>query len=110
MTDSNNLGELEHLILLAVLRLEPHAYAVPVVEDIERNTGRTISKAAVYIGLARLERKGLLRSRLADPTPERGGRAKRYFHVQSEAIKLLRESRRGLLKMWVGLDSILGRQ
>ena len=101
------LGETEHLVLLAVLRLQPAAYGVPILEEIERRTGRELARAAVYIALSRLEEKGLLFSRLSDPTPERGGRAKRYFHVSDIAIPLLRQRRRGLLNMWRGLEGIL---
>jgi len=101
------LGETEHLVLLAVLRLQPVAYGVPILEAIERRTGKELARAAVYIALSRLEERGLLSSRLSDPTPERGGRAKRYFQVSDVAIPLLRERRRGLMNMWRGLEGIL---
>ena len=101
------IGETEHLVLLAVLRLQPAAYGVPIIEEIERRTGKELARPAVYIALSRLEEKGMLASRLSDPTPERGGRAKRYFHVSDIAIPILRERRRGLLNMWRGLEGIL---
>lgn len=108
MSDPGPLGELEQLVMLAVLRLGETAYGVPILEEIERQTGRALSRAAIYITLARLERKGYLSSSLADPTPERGGRAKRYFEVRSSGLDLLRDSRKGLLNMWRGLEAMLG--
>ena len=66
---------------------------------------RDVSHAAVYIALKRLEKKGLVTSSLADPTRERGGRAKRYFQVVPEALRRLRESRNALLSMWEGLET-----
>src|SRR4051812_28074532 len=68
------LGELEQIVLLAVLRLGDQAYAVPVLEQIERQTGRQVARGALYTALDRLEAKGCLRSRLGEPLAERGGR------------------------------------
>jgi DNA-binding PadR family transcriptional regulator len=68
-----------------------------------------MSRGAVYITLRRLERKGLLKSHLGEPTGERGGRARRYFQVEREAVQLLRDSRRGLFEMWRGLEGTLNR-
>lgn len=99
-----SLGEFEQMVLLACLHLESKAYAVPIIEEIEKRTGRSASHAAVYIALRRLEKKGLVDSSLADPTPERGGRAKRFFRVAPQAVDLLRESREALLAMWKGLE------
>ena len=107
MTDVSSLGEFEHVVLLAVLRLGDEAYAVPILDEIERCTGRSISRGSVYITLDRLETKGYLRSRLADPTPERGGRAKRYYALRPRAVEALKESRRALVAMWRGLERVL---
>ena len=104
----SSLGEFEHVVLLAVLRLGDEAYAVPILDEIERCTGRSSSRGSVYITLDRLETKGYLRSRLADPTPERGGRAKRYYALRPRAIAALRDSRRALVALWRGLDRVLG--
>ena len=108
MTGVSSLGEFEHVVLLAVLRLGDEAYAVPILDEIERCTGRSISRGSVYITLDRLETKGYLRSWLADPTPERGGRAKRYYALRPRAIAALRDSRRALVALWRGLDRVLG--
>src|SRR5438093_12938236 len=107
MTDVSTLGEFEHVVLLAVLRLGDEAYAVPIIDEIERCTGRSISRGSVYITLDRLETKGYLRSWLADPTPERGGRAKRYYALRPRAVQALKESRRALVALWKGLETKL---
>ena len=107
MTDVSSLGEFEQVVLLAVLRLGDGAYAVPVQEEILRCTGREVSRGSIYITLDRLETKGYLKSRLADPTPERGGRAKRYYTLRPRALDALRESRRALVALWSGLEGRL---
>ena len=94
-------------MLLAILRLEDEAYAVAVREEILRCTGRDVSRGSVYITLDRLETKGYLRSWLADPTPERGGRAKRYYALRPRAVQALKESRRALVALWKGLETKL---
>ena len=73
-TDVSALGEFEQVVLLSILRLGDEAYAVSIRDEILRCTGRDVSRGSVYITLDRLETKGYLQSRLADPTPERGGR------------------------------------
>ena len=105
--DVVNLGEFEHMVLLAIMRLGDDAYAVPVREEIVRCTGREVSRGSIYITLDRLETKGYLRSRLADPTPERGGRAKRYYVLRPRAVDALKESRRALVALWRGFETVL---
>jgi DNA-binding PadR family transcriptional regulator len=102
------LGEFEHMVLLAIMRLADDAYAVPVRDEIVRCTGRDVSRGSIYITLDRLETKGYLKSRLADPTPERGGRAKRYYSLRPRAVEALKESRRALVALWRGLETALG--
>lgn len=104
---SENLGEVEELVLLAILRIGEEAYGVPILEEIRERTGREVSRAAVYVALRRLRKKGLVSSRMSEPEPVPGGRAKRYFSVEPEGIELLSESRRELLKMWEGLQPVL---
>lgn len=101
------LGEFEQVVLLAILRLGENAYAVAVRDEILQCTGRDVSRGSVYITLDRLETKGFLRSRLADPTPERGGRAKRYYELRPRAVDALKESRRALVALWRGLERVL---
>ena len=101
------MGAFEQLVLLAVLRLGERAYGVAVVEEIAARTGRDPSRAAVYIALRRLAEKGLVRSELSAPTPQRGGRAKRYYRVEPRGIDELAQARRDLLEMWKGVRPLL---
>jgi PadR family transcriptional regulator PadR len=103
------LGDLEHLVLLALVRLGDESYGVPILDEIAVRTGRPISRAAVYIALRRLEAKGLLRSRLGEATPERGGRAKRYFRITRPGLRQLHTSREALVAMWDTIESKLER-
>ena len=98
------LGEFEQMVLLSILHLGDEVYGVPIVDEIERRTGRTVAPAAVYITLRRLEQKGLLSSWMSDPTPERGGKARRFVKVTRAGLTLLRESRQLIDQMWKGLD------
>jgi len=102
-----SLGEFEQLVLLAIVRLGSEVYGVPVVAEIEARTGRSVSRAAVYIALRRLESKGLVTSRMADPTPERGGRAKRLFRMEPAGVASLRDARHALLSMWQDIEPVL---
>lgn len=101
-----SLGELEQQVLLALLRLKGESYAVPIAECLQTEVGRDVSPTAVYVVLRRLEKRGFLTSRMGDPTPERGGRARRYFHIQPTAIPVLRASRNALLTLWDGLEPV----
>lgn len=98
------LGEFELVVLLGVRQLGDRAYGVPVREEIVHRTGRAVARGAVYVTLDRLARKGYLRSRLADPTAERGGRPKRYFELTARGNRALRESLSALERMRDGLS------
>jgi DNA-binding PadR family transcriptional regulator len=98
------LGEFEQLVLLAIVHLGPGTYGVPIADEIERRTGRSVSPAAVYVTLRRLEQKGLLSSSMSDPTPERGGKARRAVRVTRAGLQGLRLSRQAMDAMWKGLD------
>jgi PadR family transcriptional regulator len=104
MARREHLGELEHIVLLAVLRLGDDAYGVPIRLDIKRRTGRSLAVGALYRTLDRLESKGYVTSWFGDPTPERGGRSKRYFKVRPLGLRALRTSRDALSAMWEGLE------
>ncbi|MGD2070922.1 MAG: helix-turn-helix transcriptional regulator [Gemmatimonadota bacterium] len=101
------LGELETLILLATLRLGDAAYGVSVRDEIEDRTGRRLTRGAIYTALRRLEAKGFLASELGDPTPERGGRAKRFVTVTEAGLAEVRATTRDLDRMRAGLDDLL---
>lgn len=103
-----SLGEFEQVVLLAVLRVGEAAYANPLLTEIRRTSGRQVARGALYTALERLEDKGLLRSRMGEPLAERGGRARRYFSVTARGLLAVRESRRSLLRLWDGLDGVLG--
>jgi len=98
-----SIGEFEQLVLLTILRLGASAYGVPIHEELARHTPRPILRPSVYVALRRLEEKGLIVSRLGSPEPRRGGRARRYFELESAAFDLLRETRATLLSLWDGI-------
>jgi PadR family transcriptional regulator PadR len=98
------LGEFEQIVLLAILRLGDDAYGVPIRLDIEQRTGRALTVGALYRTLDRLEDKGYVSSAFSDPTPERGGRSKRYFRVKPIGLRTLRASHDALAAMWDGLE------
>ena len=102
------LGSLEHIILLALLRLDGEAHGMMVLREIEECTGRILSIGAVYATLERLETKGYVRSFVAEPTPERGGRSKRMFRVESAGMQALRTSERTIRSMTTGLKGNWG--
>ena len=104
-----DLGDTEHLVLLAILRLGKDAYGIPILDEVSARSGREVSRATVYVALKRLEQKGLVTSRLGDSTPERGGRAKRFFKLKPSGLKALRESREMFLNLWRDYESVLDR-
>lgn len=101
------LGEFEYAVLLAILHLGEQAYAVPVRTLIEERTGRPVARGALYTGLERLEAKGCLRSRMADPTDDRGGRARRYFSVTALGLRALKATHAAIGNLTRGLETIL---
>ena len=100
----DRLGEFEQMVMLAILHLGEGAYAVPIVDEIERRTGVEASRPAVYITLRRLEKKGLLSSWLSEPTPERGGKARRCVKIEPAGLEQLVESRAATDRMWRGIE------
>ena len=101
------LGEFEQIVLLAILRLQDRAYAVPLREEIQARTGRRVARGALYTALDRLEQKRCLRSRMSVPMAERGGRSRRYFTVTAAGMAAIRASRQTLLRLWSGLEGQL---
>jgi DNA-binding PadR family transcriptional regulator len=108
MSRGEFLGSLEHIVLLAIVRLGGNAYGMTVRREIEVRTGRAISIGAVYATLERLEAKGYIRSRLGEPTAERGGRAKRLFRIEADGEAALRASQEAIRKMAAGLQKLWG--
>ncbi len=98
------LGELEHQILLAVLRLGEGAYTAPIVTELEERTGRPTTLAAVYIVLRRLEEKALVRSEMREG--DGGSRERRYFTVTPVGVERVLEARRAYERLWEGLEDL----
>ena len=104
MSRNEFLGEFEQIVLLTVARLKEAAYGVAIRQEIEARVGRSVSIGSVYAALDRMERKGFITSDVGDPTPVRGGRAKRYYALQSPGAEALRTSRDVLDGLWDGLS------
>jgi PadR family transcriptional regulator PadR len=103
------LGELEQTILLAVIRLGDEAYGVSIRREIALCTRREITPGALYTTLDRLERKSIVEARDGEPTPERGGRAKRFYRVTREGHTLLVEAQRSFQRLMDGLELLTGK-
>ncbi len=99
------LGELETLILLAILQLG-ETYGVPVRDEIENRTGKRLTRGAVYTALARLEKKDYLDSTIGPPTPIRGGKSKRFYSLNDRGMEALRTSTRVVEQMRAGLEAL----
>lgn len=97
------LGEFEQLVLLALLRQGDNAYGVTVRAEIEKRTGREVALGAIYKTLARLEEKRYVRSTIGEPTPERGGRRKKFYQVEALGVKALNHSFTALKRMSHGI-------
>src|SRR5262245_40961477 len=104
------LTDFELMLLLAVLRVGDEAYGVPVAREIEARGERTVMLGAVYAGLERLEANGLVSSALGPSTPERGGRAKRYFRVTPAGLKAVQRARRAFTRLWTGIAALEARR
>ena len=103
-----NPGELEQLILLAILRLRDNAYGVTIRAELADRAGRHVAPGALYTALERLETKGLITSRMSDPTPLRGGRAKRLVTVSAAGLKALTRTLESYERMLDGLNLVRG--
>jgi PadR family transcriptional regulator len=103
---ARNLQHFELHVLLAMLRQGRETYSVPLVLELEKRTGRPVAQAAVFIALNRLEKKGLVASRMDEPET---GRVRRYFRVTKPGLALVKETREAHTRMWQGLDRLLCR-
>ena len=102
------LTDFELMIVLAVLRAGDNAYGAVIAREIETTAGRMVLLPAVYTALDRLERNGVVASTVGDPTPARGGRAKRFFRVTPSGLKATKETRRALVALWAGVPALEG--
>jgi DNA-binding PadR family transcriptional regulator len=109
MDDPIYLGEFEQMVLWAVLRLEGEGYGAMILEELGRKVERAVSPGAFYSTLDRLEEKGMVLSRLADPEPGRGGRRKRYMSVTPRGAAALERTREEWTRLWEGMDGVLAR-
>ena len=100
MPEDIYLGELEQMLLWTVLRLDDSAYGTVILNELAERTGREVSPGALYATLDRLEAKGMIQSRLADPTPGRGGRPKRYVRVTANGSAQLERTRAAWESLW----------
>ena len=96
------------MVLLALLRLGDDAYGVTIARELEEQTAREGVFASVYATLERLQERGLVSSTLGESTPERGGRAKRYFRITGAGLREARDARRSLMNLWKGLPELKG--
>jgi PadR family transcriptional regulator, regulatory protein PadR len=110
MPKRSYLGEMELMVLLAVMRLGGEAYGVPISKELLILAGREVALGSIYAALDRLEQKGFVSSLLGDPTPERGGRAKRYFNVTPTGLRALKMTRAALTNLWSGIPLLEGRR
>ena len=105
VTKRDSLGGFEEIVLLAVMRLGADSYGVTIKREIDDRTGRNVSLGAIYPTLERLEGKGLVSSRMGEPTGERGGRARRHFRLEAPGLEALRRSKELIAAMWEGFGS-----
>ena len=99
----------EQIVLIAILRLGDDAYAIPLRQEIEERTGRSVARGALYTALERLEAKQFVVSRMSAPLPERGGRSRRYYAVTPAGLDAIKSARHSLLQLWQGLEGTLER-
>jgi DNA-binding PadR family transcriptional regulator len=104
------LGEFEQQLLLALTQLGDDAYTVTIRRTIERGTGRRVSPGAIYTALERLEKRGLVSSRFGEPTPERGGKRKKFYRIEAAGLAALRTARALLQRLSKPLDAKAGRR
>ncbi len=97
-----SLGEFEQLILFATLRLGEEAYGASIRREIEECTGRPVTAGSVYTVLDRLESRGLVASFTGEPTPQRGGRRKKYYHIERKGAELLHHTHEAQQRMASG--------
>ncbi len=95
------------MILLAILRLGEDAYGMSIREELERRADRTVTRSAAYITLERLVAKGYATTRMGDPSPRRGGKAKRYYELTAQGRAALQTVGRALRNLWAGHESLL---
>ena len=107
---ADQLGRLEQLLLFAILRLDEDAYGATIRREVRDRIGRSLTPGAIYTTLRRLEQRGLVTSWVGEPTPERGGRRKKFYRLESEGLKTLERSWTEIREMSAGLSAKLNRR
>lgn|SRR5690348_8935908 len=108
MPRRNPIGNLDLIAMSALIRLDDEAYGVSISHEIAETTGSEVALGTIYAVLQRLEREGLVKSSLGEATPERGGRAKRYFRITAKGLREVNQMRRALTKLWRGVPELAG--
>lgn len=108
MERSSCPSDFELIVLLVLLRLGDDAYGVPIAQEMQEQTRREVKLGSIYAALERMEEKGFVVSELGEPTKERGGRAKRYFHITKQGTRQVRETRLTLTRLWKGIPELEG--
>lgn len=103
-TKEKFLGEFEHMLMLALIQLKDQAYGAKIRQLLDSEISRAVAIGAIYSTLERLEKKGMVSSRLGESTPERGGRAKRYFSVTAEGEAALKRAKDAMDTLWQGIS------
>ena len=98
------------MVMLALMRLGDDAYGVPILREVEAKSRRDVAIGSVYAALDRLEAKGFVSSAVGEATPERGGRAKKYFCITSDGLRVVRNTKQTLVELWRGLPELSGRK
>jgi PadR family transcriptional regulator, regulatory protein PadR len=101
------LGAFENLLLLAILRLDDRAYGATIRQELLTHARKDVAVGAIYTGLDRLEQKGFVKSWLGDPTAERGGKAKKIYHLTAHGRRALTQTHRAIARMSRGLEGSL---
>jgi PadR family transcriptional regulator PadR len=109
MAKPNLLNVYELMAMFAILRLGKEAYGVPIAQEIEVQSGRSVAVSGVYAALERLERKGFVSAELGEATPQRGGRAKTYFRLTAQGLREATSAKQAFMNLWQGAPGLKGR-
>ena len=110
MANPNPVSNFELMVMLALIRLGDEAYGVPISREIEEHSGHDVALGSVYAALERLRDRGFVISSVGEPTPERGGRAKKYFKITGKGMRVVQETQQTLTRLWKGLPKLEGRK
>ena len=101
------LSRSDEILMLAILRLKDDAYGVTIIKEVRKRTEKKLTFGSLWVSLDILHKRGLVQKRMADPTPERGGRSKIYYMVTSDGIEALEHAREFQKQIWRGVPSLI---